>query len=124
MSVPLLSNFFGNKSTKDIQEVTPLVDKGKIEYEKVIGLSNDELRAQSTKLKEEIRRSIKEHLDQIELLKSRVEVEEDFAEKEKIYAQIDKIEKEVDESLVTKTFRNSASGICYNEGYCKEVCRK
>jgi preprotein translocase subunit SecA len=98
----LISNFFGNKSTKDIQEVTPLVDKAKIEYEKVIGLSNDGLRAQSTKLREEIRRSIKEQLEQIELLKSKVEVEDDFAEKEKIYAQIDKIEKDVDESLAQK----------------------
>jgi preprotein translocase subunit SecA len=62
----MLSNFFGNKSTKDIQEVTPLVEKIKSEYELVVNLTNDELRAHSTKLKEEIRQSIKESLEKID----------------------------------------------------------
>jgi preprotein translocase subunit SecA len=94
----LLGKIFGNKSERDIKEVTPVIEKIKQEYSRIIKLSNDELREESDKIKKIIDERIKSEEDEIAKLK--VEVEEaDIQESEKIYEKIDKIEEQIDIKL-------------------------
>ena len=50
-----LSKLFGSKSERDIKSIQHLVDKIKVEYEKLSALSHDELRAKTTDFKNRIK---------------------------------------------------------------------
>jgi len=94
----VLGKILGNKSEKDIKEVSPIVEKIKEEYNRITKLSNDELRGESDKLKQIIDERIKPEEDEIESLKEKVE-EVDIQESEKLYEQIDKLEEKIDEKI-------------------------
>ncbi|WP_347840932.1 preprotein translocase subunit SecA [uncultured Draconibacterium sp.] len=94
----ILGKLLGNKSERDIKEITPLVNKIKEEFERITTLSNDELRAESAKLKQLIAERIKPEEDEIAALK--IEVEEvEIQDSEKIYERIDKLEEKIDEKI-------------------------
>lgn len=92
----LLGKILGNKSERDIKEVTPIVEKIKEEYSRIMQLSNDGLREESDKLKNIIIDRIKPEKDEIAQLKREVE-EVEIQDTEKLYEQIDKLEKQIDE---------------------------
>ena len=94
----LLGKLLGNKSERDIKEVAPIVDKIKIEYDRIVQLTNDDLRAESTKLKQIIQDRIKPEEDEIAELKIKAE-EAEIQDSEKYYEQIDKLEEKIDEKL-------------------------
>ena len=50
----IIQKFFGNKSDRDIRAVMPMVDKIKEEYEKVVKLTNDQLRAKTIEIRQKI----------------------------------------------------------------------
>ena len=92
----IIQKFFGNKSQRDIRAVMPEVEKIKEEYEKVIHLSNDQLRAKSLEIRQRIKDFIRKEEDQIVKLREQAEREKlEIDEVEKIYNEIDKIEKEI-----------------------------
>jgi preprotein translocase subunit SecA len=94
----LLGKIFGNKSERDIKEVTPVIEKIKQEFSRITKLSNDELREESDKIKKIIDERIKPEEDEIAKLK--VEVEDaDIQASEKIYEKIDKLEEQIDLKL-------------------------
>lgn len=95
----VLGLFLGNKYERDMKEISPYVEKVKAEYEKLSGLSNDELRKLSSELKEQIRISVKAEEDEILSLRQQAETEEDVNRKEEIYNSIDKIEKHINEKI-------------------------
>ena len=89
----VLSNFFGNKSQKDIKELTPVLQNIKQEYLRFPTMSNDELRAESAMLRLKIRNYIKVEEDEIASLKERAESGEiPIEEGEKLYDRVDKLE--------------------------------
>ena len=47
----LLQSLFGNKSTRDMKLIQPLVEKVKAVYPEIQKLSNDELRAKTQEIK-------------------------------------------------------------------------
>lgn len=94
----LLGKILGNKSERDIKEITPIVDKIKEEYNRISQLSLDELRAESEKLKQTIADRIKPEEDQIADLKVKAE-EAEIQDSEKFYEQIDKLEEKIDEKI-------------------------
>jgi len=99
----ILTRFFGNKSERDIREVMPMVELIKAEYEKIVLLSNDELRNKTLEIRNEIEKYVQEETAQINSLKDKAEIDEiDIYEKEQIYNDIDKIEKTVVEKLEQK----------------------
>jgi len=99
----ILTRFFGNKSERDIREVMPIVELIKAEYDKIVQLSNDDLRNKTLEIRNEIKEYIKEETGQINLLKDKAESDEiDIYEKEQVYNDIDKIEKNVVEKLEQK----------------------
>ncbi len=89
-----LSKIFGNKSTRDMKEIQPWVEKIKTAYPDVEKLSNDELRAKTQELKQYIKDAAKEDNAKIEELKASVEATE-IEDREELFAKIDKLEKEV-----------------------------
>ncbi len=91
----ILGAFLGNKSDRDIREVTPVLEKIKAEYERVKLFSNDDLRVESRKLREIISERIRPEEEQIEALKLKAE-EAEVQDTEEIYQEIDKLEERID----------------------------
>ena len=89
-----LSKIFGNKSTRDMKEIQPWVEKVKKAYENITKLSNDELRAKTEELKRIIRESAKQENEKLAELKAKIE-ETPIENREPLFEQIDKLEKEV-----------------------------
>ncbi|MGV8139179.1 MAG: preprotein translocase subunit SecA [Mangrovibacterium sp.] len=94
----ILGTFLGNKSERDIREVTPMLAEIRIEYERIKQLSNDELRAESLKLKEIIRERIRPEEERIDVLKQEAE-EAEVQDSEGMYQEIDKLEERIDEKI-------------------------
>jgi preprotein translocase subunit SecA len=89
-----LSSVFGNKSTRDMKEIQPLVEKIKEAYKEVSPLDNDALRAKTEEIKQYVRDSAKEERAKVEELKASIENME-LEERETVFNQIDKIEKDI-----------------------------
>ena len=89
-----LSSIFGNKSTRDMKEIQPWVEKIKAAYPEVAKLDNDALRAKTEELKAYIHDSATEQRAKVEELKASVE-DTELEKREDLFNQIDKIEKEI-----------------------------
>ena len=89
-----LSSIFGNKSTRDMKEIQPWVDKVKAAYPEIDKLDNDALRAKTEELKAYIRESAAAQRAKVDELKASVENTE-LEEREALFTKIDKIEKEI-----------------------------
>ena len=89
----ILKSLFGDKSSRDMKLIQPLVEKVKAVYPSVEKLDNDALRARSKELQQQVQAAAKEQKQQIAELKAKIE-ETPIDERAEIFAQIDKIEKE------------------------------
>jgi preprotein translocase subunit SecA len=92
--VKFLSSIFGNKSTRDMKEIQPWVEKIKAAYPAIEKLNNDELRAKTQELKKQIWDSATEEQAKIAELKEKVEQTE-IEQREDLFNKIDKLENEV-----------------------------
>ncbi|MBO7052487.1 MAG: preprotein translocase subunit SecA [Prevotella sp.] len=90
----ILSALFGNKSSRDIKKIQPLVDKVKAAYPAIEALSNDELRAKSKEIQQYVQGTVSELKQQIADLKDKIE-QTPIDEREPIFNHIDKLEQEV-----------------------------
>lgn len=92
--------FFGDKAANDMKEVTPLIEKIKIEEPRIQLLSNNELRSETLRLRELIQERITDQEAEIAALKAKMESDEvSISDKEDIGKLIDKMNKEVDETI-------------------------
>jgi len=89
-----LGKILGNKGTRDLKEITPVVEKIKVVYEEIKALSNDELRGRTETLKTKIQDYVAPEVTRIAELKAVIE-ETEIDQREKIYVEIDKLEKEI-----------------------------
>ena len=89
-----LSKIFGNKSTRDMKEIQPWVEKIKKAEPAIQALDNDGLRAKTQELEKIIQTSADDIKKQISELKNKIE-STPIEEREPIFNQIDKLEKEV-----------------------------
>ncbi len=90
----ILSKIFGNKSIRDMKEITPWVEKIKKAEPAIQALDNDGLRAKTQELKNIIQTSADDIKAEISELKGKIETTP-IEEREPIFNQIDKLEKEV-----------------------------
>ena len=88
-----LQSLFGNKSTRDMKLIQPLVEKVKAMYPEIEKLSNDELRARTKEIQAYVQNSAKEQKEKIAALKAKIE-ETPIDEREAIFNEVDKLEKE------------------------------
>ena len=95
----ILKKLFKNKSERDFAKYSPVVDAVNEEYEKLSGLSNDELRNKT----HEFRQRIADHLSGIDedIVTTRKEAneEEDIHRKEELFKELDEFQKERDKHL-------------------------
>ena len=69
----ILQSLFGNKSTRDMKLIQPIVEKIKAEYENIKTLSNDELRAKTKEIQQYVQSAAKEEKAKIAELKAKIE---------------------------------------------------
>jgi preprotein translocase subunit SecA len=96
-----LKKLFGDKSDRDIREITPLVEKTKAAYSSLSNLSNDALRERTASLKAKIQEAIAPTEAEIAALHRQVEENPDMepADKENIFKQADELKKEVNKRI-------------------------
>lgn len=90
----ILSNFFGNKSQRDLNEISPFVQKTLTIYSSVENLSNDELRGRTRELMILLQKEIemeKNKIDELKILVESLELED----RETVWNEIDEIEKDI-----------------------------
>ncbi len=96
----ILSKFFGNKAQRDLKELMPYVNKIQEVYPRFTTLTNDELRAESNRLKEHVRNFIAEEMKGIEEMKADMESDKlNYEQKENLANDIDKLKKRIDEKI-------------------------
>ncbi|MDR2918527.1 MAG: preprotein translocase subunit SecA [Tannerella sp.] len=96
----ILSKLFGNKSDRDLKEITPYVNKVKEVYPSIEALSNDELRAKIQDIRNHILDYVKDEKQRIEELRSSIE-EKELEDREVVWAEIDEIEKKIADKFET-----------------------
>src|SRR5690606_7648074 len=88
-----------SKSERDIKGVQPIVQKIKDEYEKLSGLSHDELRGKTLEFKSRIAEYLQDIDKEIDELKLHAEATEDMEDKTATYEKVDKLTKDRDKKL-------------------------
>jgi preprotein translocase subunit SecA len=97
----VMKSVFGDKSARDLKEITPLVDATIQVYDTLSGLSNDELRARTFALKAKIAEELKDEEAERAELKAQIEANPLMSpvEKDGIYDRIDRIDEKMDEEI-------------------------
>ena len=88
-----LKSLFGDKSTRDMKLIQPLVETVKKVYPSIYALSHDELRAKTKEIQHYVQAAAQEEREKIAQLKATIE-ETRIDEREKIFNEIDGLEKE------------------------------
>ncbi|MBP5368249.1 MAG: preprotein translocase subunit SecA [Bacteroidales bacterium] len=93
-----LKKFFGDKSTKDIKKLLPILEQIKQEYAALQNISNDELRKRTQDLRDSIAKAIEPVNAKLEGYKAELASPEplDIRRQEELYDEIDDCEKEID----------------------------
>ena len=88
----ILKKLFGDKNKKDLDELFPVVESTNQFSQKLINLSDDELRAKTSEFKKTLENSRQVTLKEIEDLKEKANSDLDISQKEVIYEKIDALE--------------------------------
>ena len=94
-------SLFGDKSSRDLKKIMPIVEQIKAVYPEIEKLTNDELRARIDEVRNTLKESVAPQREKIAELKQHVETL-DYEEREPVWEKIDKLEKEVLEVLEEK----------------------
>ena len=96
-----IAKVFGTKSERDMKPLWPIVRQINEQFERLSTLTDDELRASTQKVIEQINSDLKHIDDQIAQLHQQVDedISMDLAKKEEIFEKIDKLEDERNEEL-------------------------
>ncbi|MBS4057836.1 MAG: preprotein translocase subunit SecA [Bacteroidales bacterium] len=91
----LIKKFLGDKASRDLKAINPLLQKTLAAYPKISQLDNDALRAKTQEFKQRIKDHVAAEQQESDELKAQLEANPDLSaeEKEKIYERIDKLEK-------------------------------
>jgi preprotein translocase subunit SecA len=95
----ILKKLFGDKNKKDLDELFPVVESTNQFSEKVINLSDDELRAKTSEFKKTLENSREATQKEIKDLKEKANSDLDISEKEAIYDKIDALEVQENEVI-------------------------
>ncbi|MBP5210746.1 MAG: preprotein translocase subunit SecA, partial [Bacteroidales bacterium] len=96
----LLKSLFGSKAERDVKEITPIINKIKAEYARIDALSDDDLRAETDKLREFLHsRTDSLESEAASIREKLTDVEIAVKEKEKLATRLDEIEKQIDETI-------------------------
>ena len=91
----ILKKLFGDKSQKDLKELSPIINDTAEEFVKVQQFSDDELREQTLIFKEEIKSSYQHITVENQQLKQQSSSSElSIQDKEALFEQVEKLEKD------------------------------
>ncbi|OAV72373.1 Preprotein translocase subunit SecA [Bacteroidales bacterium Barb6] len=93
-----MTKLFGNKSQRDLREITPHVKKIQAAYPLIEALDNDALRARTDEIKERIKDYTAGEREEVEHLREGIDGKE-LEEREAVWAEVDKVEKQITEKL-------------------------
>ena len=88
-----MKSMFGDKSSRDMRLIQPIVEKVKKAYPEIEALDNDQLRAKTKEIQAYVQNAAKEQNNQIAELKAKIE-DTPIDEREEIFNEIDKLDKE------------------------------
>ncbi len=91
-----LKKIFGDKKSKDVKELWPIVEEINARYEEIKNLSDDALKAKTIEFKERIAEETKELREKIEELKASLQNNDDI-DSHQIHDELDELNKELDE---------------------------
>lgn len=89
-----IGKLFGNKSTRDMKDIKPWVEKVKAAYPDIQKLDNDSFRAKTKELQQYIKDSAKDKQAKVDELKGSIE-NTPIEKREEIFNHIDKLQKEI-----------------------------
>jgi preprotein translocase subunit SecA len=92
----LIKAIFGDKQTKDLKKLWPIVDEINEEYEKIKNLSDEELKAKTPEFKERIQNHTAELRQKIEDIKLQLQSNEDI-DMHVLYTELEQLEGELDD---------------------------
>ncbi len=93
----LVKKIFGDKNTRAMKDLWPIVDQINKEYEKLQNLTDDELRAKTQEFKARIAEVTKETRDAIEEINKKLRSDDFEDDKDTFYDELDDLEEELDE---------------------------
>lgn len=93
----LLKKIFGDKNTKAMNEISPIVNLINTEYEKIKNLTDAELINKTAEFKERLQEGTSELRNQIEELKEKLKSDELEEDRHSIYDKLDSLEDQLDE---------------------------
>ncbi|MDZ7765041.1 MAG: preprotein translocase subunit SecA [Melioribacteraceae bacterium] len=96
MLAGLIKKIFGDKNTRIINEISPLVGQINEEYEKLKDLSDDQLKEKTTEFRARIHEVVGETREKIESLKSKLQ-DDDIDDKNAIYDELEAFEDQLEE---------------------------
>ncbi len=89
-----ISKLFGNKASRDLKALRPIVAKVNAVYPDIQKLSNDELRARTTEIRADLQKMVEPKRKEIQELKQKIQ-ETEIEKRQPLFNEIDKIEKEI-----------------------------
>ncbi|MBO4451179.1 MAG: preprotein translocase subunit SecA [Bacteroidaceae bacterium] len=89
-----MTKLFGNKAQRDIKAIRPFVEKINKIYPQMAALSNDELRAKTQELKQEIQASAADLRKEIDDIKAQIEKTE-IQDRAPLFEKVDKLEAQI-----------------------------
>ena len=95
----IIGKLFGTKAERDMKQVKPVLEKILAQYDIIDKLSNDELRARSEALKEQLRQVEAPFESRIDEIRQALEGDIPVSEKEKLATESDKLVKDEDEAI-------------------------
>ncbi len=93
----IIKTIFGDKHSKNIKELWPIVEEINEYYDKIKDLSDDELKAKTLEFKEKIQNETQELRRKIEELKNKLQSGEDEENRHAIYDELEELEDELTE---------------------------
>ena len=118
-----LQSLFGNKSSRDMKLIQPIVEKVKAEYPNIKALSNDQLRAKTKEIQQYVQNAGKAQREKIAELKATIE-DTPIDQREDIFNQIDKLEKEALDNYEVAPQRGAAYSFQHRERYSPPIRRE
>jgi len=97
----ILKSMFGNKSTRDLKKIMPIVNQIKAVYPEIEALDNDELRQRTADIRQQLNDAVQDKRDEIARIKEEIE-SIDYEEREPLWKKVDDIEKDILEVLEDK----------------------
>jgi len=97
----ILKSMFGNKSTRDLKKLTPVVNQIKAVYPEIEALDNDQLRQRTADIRQQLNDAVQDKRDEIARIKAEIETL-DYEQREPLWKQVDDIEKDILEVLEDK----------------------